>query len=162
MTTNRLDPKHELILRSLVVTQRIGSLGTLHHAEPYVSMVPFALLPDAAAFIIHVSGLSPHTRDMLQHPAVSLMVVAPERDEVPPQAVARITVQGEAAQLTRDTDAHASAQRAYVSRFPDSLMMFDLPDFSLFAIRPRSIRLIAGFAQAMTLTPDTFARAVKG
>jgi hypothetical protein len=38
--------------------------------------------------------------------------------------------------------------------------MFEMPDFSLFAIRPTSIRLVAGFAQAATLTPEALAAAL--
>ncbi len=40
--------------------------------------------------------------------------------------------------------------------------MFDLPDFSLFAIRPVSVRVVAGFAQAVTLQPEAFVAALTG
>jgi hypothetical protein len=41
-------------------------------------MVPFALLPNASAFVIHVSQLSSHTKDMVESPRVSLLVVVPD------------------------------------------------------------------------------------
>jgi putative heme iron utilization protein len=145
-------------LRDIVEGQSIAALGTLHDGEPYVSMVPFALVP-GAEFVIHVSGLAAHTRDMLEHPAVSLLVVAPPSPEVAPQALARMTVQGEARPLAAGTPGHAVAKDAYLTRFPQSAMTFELGDFALFAIRPRSIRLVGGFAQAKTVTPETFARA---
>ena len=47
-----------------------------------------------------------------------------------------------------------------ISRVPQAVSTFALPDFFLFAIRPLSIRFIAGFAQALTLTPTAFANAL--
>ena len=40
-----MDPDLVSTLRTLLEAQRIASLGTLHKGEPYVSMVPLALLP---------------------------------------------------------------------------------------------------------------------
>jgi putative heme iron utilization protein len=144
----------------LLESQRVAALATLHHGEPYASMVPYALLPSGAGIIIHVSQLSPHTRDMLTSPQVSLLVTAAEVAGVPAQALARITIQGRASQLAETAAEYSAAKDVYLKRFPESAMMFELPDFSLFVIRPRSIRSIAGFAQAVTLTPEAFSRAM--
>jgi len=145
-------------LRALLETQRIASLGTLHQGEPHVSMVPFALLPGGSGFVIHVSRLAAHTKDMLATPSVSLLVMAPQTPDVPPQALARATIQGDAVQYLEAAPGHAEAKQIYLSRFPQSSTMFELSDFSLFAIRPRSIRFIGGFAQARTITPEGLAR----
>ncbi len=144
-------------LRSLLQTQRIASLGTLHKGEPYVSMVPFALLP-GGVFIVHVSALAAHTKDMLESPRVSLLVIAPLQADASPQALARVSVQAEAERLDDAMPEHAEARAAYLERFPQSAQTFELSDFSLFAIRPRSLRFVGGFAQAKTLTPEGFAR----
>jgi putative heme iron utilization protein len=147
-------------LRELLQGQRIASLGTLRDGEPHVSMTPFAILPGGSGFVIHVSELSPHTRDMLESPRVSLMVVAPHTPDTPPQALARVTLQGRAEPCTESGPGYAAAKDAYLARFPEAAGIFELPGFSLFAIRPSSIRFIAGFAQAVTLTPEAFATAV--
>jgi hypothetical protein len=147
-------------LRRLLQGQRIASLGTLNEGEPFVSMVPFALLPEGSGFVIHVSQLSSHTRDMLESPRVSLLVVAPETPGAPAQATARVTIQGRAEHDTDSAPGYAAAREAYLSRFPRAAGMFELPDFLLFTIRPSSIRFIGGFAQAITLTPEAFATAV--
>jgi len=146
-------------LRTLLEAQCIASLGTLHKGEPYVSMVPFALLP-AGVFIIHVSALAAHTKDMLESPRVSLLVIAPLEADASPQALARVTIQAGAERLDDAMPEHAEARAAYLERFPQSAQTFELSDFSLFAIRPRSLRLVGGFAQAKTLTPEGFARAL--
>ena len=145
-------------VRELLEAQRIASLGTLHGGEPYVSMVPFAILAGEPGFVIHVSALAAHTKDMLAEAKVSLLMIAPHDAEVPPQATARLTIQGDAARLDESDARHAQAKRAYMARFPQSAQTFALPDFSIFLIRPRALRFVGGFAQAKSLTPEGLAR----
>ena len=152
-----MDPAQIRALRSILETQEVAALGTLHEGEPFVSMVPFALLPDAT-FVIHVSALAAHTRDMASHPGVSLLVMARPEEGVGAQALARVTIQGEAAPLGEDDPLHAAAKQAYLARFPGSEMTFALTDFSLVAIRPRQARFVGGFAQARSLTAEGLQR----
>ena len=155
-----MTPPRFATLRALLQKQTLAALGTLHRGEPYVSMVPFALDEGVPDFLIHVSGLAPHTRDMLEHGRVSLLVVAPDDGRLP-QSRARATIQGDAALLEASTPRHAEARALYLQRFPQAAEIFALPDFSLFAIRPASVRFIGGFAQAVSLPPDLFARALR-
>ena len=152
-----MNPAYAQTLRELLRTQQVASLGTLHNGQPYVSMVPFALLSGGPGFVIHVSQLAANTKDMLLSPHVSLLVIAPPTPDVPAQALARITVQGRAVQYADATAGHAEAKTAYLSRFPQSAELFSFADFSLFAIWPDSIRFVGGFAQATTISPETFA-----
>jgi len=99
---------------------------------------------------------------MLLSPQVSLLVVAPPTPDVPAQALARITVQGRAAQVADATAGHAEAKAAYLSRFPHSAYLFGFADFSLFAIWPDSIRFVGGFAQATTISSQTLAEVLSG
>ena len=109
--------------------------------------------------MIHVSGLASHTSDMRGHPRVSLLVIAPEAPGVPPQARARITVQGTAREITRIGSGARGRKGGVPSEVSQSAPTFQLADFALFGIQPSSIRFIAGFAQAVTLTPEAFAAA---
>jgi putative heme iron utilization protein len=152
-----MEPAYAQTLRDLLRTQQVAALGTLHQGQPYVSMVPFALLPGGTDFIIHVSELAAHTKDMLASRQVSLLVIAPPAPGVMAQELARITVQGEALQLVGGTPEHAVAKAAYLARFPLSEPMFGFSDFSLFTIVPGSIRVVGGFAQATTISPQTLA-----
>lgn len=144
-------------LRELIARQQIAALATLHNGAPYVSMAPFAVAADGLGFIIHVSQLAAHTRDMLADSRVSLLVVAPQTSDVPAQALARVTIQGNAARFDRSGPGYRDAKRAYLSRFPQSANTFEFADFSLFSIVPTSVRFVAGFAQAGTITPDALA-----
>lgn len=157
-----MTPAHAQLLRDLLSNQEVAALGTLHKGQPYVSMVPFALRPGGTDFIIHVSQLAAHTKDMLTHPLVSLLVMAPPAPGVMAQELARITVQGEAVQVQPESPEHAAAKAAYLARFPQSEMLFGFSDFSLFAIVPESIRFVGGFAQATTISPATLAEALYG
>lgn len=154
-----MKPAYDKTLRELLRTQETGALGTLHDGQPFVSMVPFAILPGSANIVIHVSELASHTKDMLQSPQVSLMVVAAPAPGISAQALARITIQGQALPCTDAS--HAEAKAAYLARFPHSVEMFELADFSLFTIQPSSIRIVGGFGQATSITPETFADALK-
>ena len=155
-----MDPDLSTRLRTLIRSQEVAALGTLHDGAPFVSMVPYALLPEGAGFVIHVSALASHTKDMVASPAVSLMVMAAPSPEVPSQALARVTIQGEAVRIPSEAPIHEMAKRLYLERFPQSAQTFELGDFALFAIRPRSARYVGGFAQAKTLTAEGLARAL--
>lgn len=147
-------------LREILASRSTAALGTLHSGAPYVSMVPFALLADIPAFVIHVSRLSAHTNDMLAEPRVSLLISDSERAGVSPLAIPRITILGTARQLTNDAQEYPAARQAFLARFPEAAAMFNLGDFSLFQITLDEGRWIAGFAQARTLTPASFARMI--
>lgn len=155
-----MNPTQARSLRTILETQQNAALGTLHDGEPFVSMVPFAILPGGTGFIIHVSGLSAHTKDMEQHPTVSLMVMAAKGPDVSAQALPRATIQCDARRLEGSDPAYADARRAYLGRFPEAEMTLTLGDFSLFLLTPLSVRLVGGFAQAATLTPLNLAEAL--
>jgi heme iron utilization protein len=145
-------------LRQLLQRQDVAALGTLHKGEPYVSMVPYALLPADGTVVIHVSRLATHTKDMEDHAGVSLLVLGERSPEVAPQALARATLQGQARPCAPGDERYEAAREAYLSRFPESEQMFGFADFSLFLVEPRSARFVGGFAQAGSLTQVDYAR----
>jgi len=148
-------------LKALVAGRKVASLGTLHEGAPYVSMVPFALLADGSAFLIHVSELSAHTQDMLDDPRVSLLIMQSESAETLPKELARVTVNGRATRIEDESEEYQRGKARYLERFPDSEPMFGFGDFSLFAVRPEAVRWIGGFAGAQSLDPGEFVAAVR-
>ncbi|HZM46932.1 MAG TPA: pyridoxamine 5'-phosphate oxidase family protein [Burkholderiales bacterium] len=149
------------ILASLVHSRTVGALGTLHAGAPYVSMVPFAVLPGGDAFVIHVSRLAAHTKDMLDDPRVSLLVMQAEGEGVPAQALARVTILGEARETEKGSEEARACREAYLARFPEAEPLTGFADFSFFAIRPEGARLVAGFARAMSVTAETLAKTLR-
>ncbi len=148
-------------LRELLESRKTAALGTLHSGSPYVSMVPFVLLKDGSTFIVNVSRLASHTKDMLDDPRVSLLITGAERADVSPLAVPRVTILGTARQLSVNAPEYPVIKQAYLARFPDAEFIFSLGDFSLFGIAITGVRWIAGFAQARSLTPAAFAMIFK-
>jgi putative heme iron utilization protein len=143
-------------LRQLLRQRSVAALATLHAGAPYVSMVPYAFAPDASGFIIHVSGLASHTRDMRTDARVSLLVMQEENGGTSALALARASIQGTALELASDSPDLPALRAAYLERFPEALPMFGFADFSLFKIQPESVRFVAGFAQAHTLSGESF------
>ena len=150
-----------VVLQQLIHGRMIAALGTLHQGLPFVSMVTYAVARDGS-LILHVSRLAAHTQDMLDNPDVSLLITESEAAGKMPQALARVTVQGRAKMLDRDSEKYTDAREVYLSRFPDAAPLFEFSDFSIFVIEPVSARVIAGFGQAVTITGEDFATALSG
>ena len=157
-----MDPNDALLLRRLLATRPVAALATLHRGEPAVSMVPFVLPAGQTQLIIHVSSLATHTRDMAEHARVGLLVMDEPGDGHPPQALPRVALQADAVTLARGSAEHAAARAAYLARFADAAVTFELGDFSLVALQPVSARLVAGFGQAHGLAGDALAGWLRG
>ena len=152
-----LEPQDALLLRRLLDTRPVAALATLHRGEPAVSMVPFVLPAGSDELLIHVSALATHTRDMQEHPRASLLVMAEADAQTLPQALPRVALQVEVRMLGREADGYAAAKAAYLARFPDAAMTFDLADFSIAVLKPASARLVAGFGRAHALVGEPLA-----
>jgi putative heme iron utilization protein len=148
-------------LRRLLDTQSVGALGTLHCGDPAVSMVPFVLPTGEGRLFVHVSALATHTRDMQKHPRVSLLVMAAPSDGIQPQALPRVSLRADAGTLVAGED-YDVAKEAYLARFPDAALTFELDDFSIVALRPISARLVAGFGRAYALAGGALTRWLLG
>jgi heme oxygenase (biliverdin-IX-beta and delta-forming) len=140
----------------LLQQRATAALGTLRAGAPFVSMVPYAIA--TGGFVVHVSELAAHTRDMLADARVSLMVAEAEGGAKPPQALARVSVQGQARRIPAASAERSALKAAYLVRFPDAEQMFGFADFSLFLIQPDSARFVAGFGEAHSLSADTMAQ----
>ena len=150
-----------VVLHQLIHGRMTAALGTLHQGTPFVSMVPYAVASDGS-FVLHVSRLAAHTQDMLDHPDVSLLITESEASGKMPQELARVTVQGRAEKLDRDSQKHIDAREIYLSRFPDAASLFEFSDFNIFIIKPVSARVIAGFGRAVTITGGDLAMSLSG
>jgi putative heme iron utilization protein len=99
---------------------------------------------------------------MIDDPRVSLLVMQPEREGVAPQALARVSIQGEAREMARGSEEARACREAYLARFPEAAPLTEFADFSFFAIRPSHARFVAGFARAISVTAETLVKALHG
>ncbi len=121
-------------------------------------MVPYAIAADGSGFIVHVSTLAAHTKDMLVDAQVSLLVAEDEGHEKSPLGLERVSVQALAERVGAESSQLPGFKAAYLARFPDSAQMFGFADFSIFLIRPVTARFVAGFGQAHSLSAESLAQ----
>ena len=143
------------LLRELLESQRVAALGTVgEEGEPFVSMTPYALVPELGGLVIHVSGLAAHTRHLHHRPRVSAMVMQPEVAGEPVHALHRVTLDAQAQVLEPSSAAWQVARGVYLNRFPDAAMMTELPDFRFVLLQISHARQVAGFGAARTLDSE--------
>jgi hypothetical protein len=148
-----MDANSAHVLKGLILSRSVAALGTLRDGAPYVSMVLYTPAADLSGFLIHISRLAHHTQNILGDPRVSLMIVAAEHDGQDPQTLPRVSIQGAAEEIPAASREFTQATEAYLARFPAATTYLELADFSFFSIRPQSIRLVAGFGRAFSVTP---------
>ena len=140
-------------LARLIRKERIAHLATLRAGAPMASMTLY--LPDErfGAFYVHVSRLAWHTQDMLKDPRVALSIAETDDGRADPFTLMRITVRGEAFQTP------AGPKDAWLARFPEQAINFELADFSFWQIVPRDARFVAGFGRIHNLSAEELAGA---
>jgi len=149
------EPRLTQALRALLQSQRVAALGTCHEdGTPFVSMVPFALEPESGTVVIHVSGLAPHTGNLQRRPQVSLLVMQAEVAGEPVHALPRVTLEGTAQDLPRESAQWQAARAAYLARFPEAEPMTQLGDFIFVGIAVAAARQVAGFGAARTVSAE--------
>jgi putative heme iron utilization protein len=133
---------------TLIRTQRWAALATLDEGEPLASMVAYAIDPGGGALSFHLSQLAQHTRNLMAHGRCSLAIGEPDPLEGDPQRLQRVTLTGVASVVRRTDATYLAAAEAYVERFPDAQVRFDLGDFLLFRFTPEDARYVGGFGRA--------------
>ena len=106
-------------LAQLLRQRSTAALGTLREGAPFVSMVPYAIAPDGSGFVVHVSRLAAHTRDMLADARVSLLVAEAEGAGKSPLGLMRVSVQGLARRVSVAHALHALPDHACPRRAGD-------------------------------------------
>ena len=134
------------LLVDLLLKERIAHLGTLRDGAPMVSMTLYMPEPDFSAFYVHVSRLAWHTQDMARDPRVALSIAEAEDGRADPFTLMRVTIRGEALQIS------AGPKEAWLARFPQQAINFQLADFSFWKITPRDARFVAGFGRIHNLS----------
>lgn len=148
-----MDAAERKVLVRLIRKERWAALATYGGGMPLASMVAYADEPGFSGFLLHLSRLSMHTRNVLAFPFASIAISEPDTARVRnPQTLARVSIQGEARPLAEDSPGYPEARALYEKRFPDSSPLFGFGDFLLFRLVPREARFVAGFARAYTVS----------
>jgi len=144
-----VDPDARAALSRLIRSERIAHLATLRAGAPMVSMTLYLPDEDLSAFHVHVSRLAWHTQDMLQDARVALSIVETDDRRADPFTLMRVSIRGEAQQLSQESH---ELKSAWLARFPAQAVNFELADFSFWRITPRDARFVAGFGRIHNLS----------
>ena len=158
----RMDDEARASLARLIRAQRVAALGTLRAGAPLVSMAAYLPEPDFSAFWLRVSRLAWHTQDMLSDSRVSLAIIETDDGRADPQTLARLTLRGSAAPLAEagaQSTAESTAQfkrlrAAWLARFPESAITFELADFAFWRLTPADARYVAGLGRTHNLSAE--------
>ena len=150
-----MDTDTALLLKHLVLGERICHLATSRGGAPMASMTLYLPSVSFGAFYVHVSRLAWHTQDMLQDAHVALSIAETDDKRADPFTLLRVTIRGTAKDLGKEF----SLKNAWLTRFPQQAINFQLADFSFWEITPRDARFIAGFGSIHNLSAEQLKQA---
>ena len=136
-------------LAALLRGERIAHLATLRQSAPMASMTLYLPEPGFAGFLVHVSRLAWHTQDMAQDPHVALSISQTDDGRADPFTLKRVSIRGQALQLQGE---QPELKSAWLEKFPEQAVNFELADFSFWRIQPRDARFVAGFGRIHNLS----------
>ena len=134
------------LLKELILKERVAHLATLRNGAPMASMTLYLPESDLSAFYVHVSRLAWHTQDMTHDPRVALSIAESDDGRRDPFTLMRVTIRGQAEQIS------GGPKDAWLGRFPEQAINFELADFSFWRIAPRDARFVAGFGRIHNLS----------
>jgi putative heme iron utilization protein len=148
-------------LARLFRRERIAHLATLRQEAPMASMTLYLAAPDFSAFYLHVSYLAWHTQDMLQDTRVALSISESDDGRADPFTLMRVSIRGEVSQIPNQDPESKVLKEAWLARFPEQAINFELADFSFWRIVPRDARFVAGFGRIHNLSAAQLAACSK-
>jgi len=137
-----LEPTHAERVRTLLVSERLGTLAThsTHHPGfPFASVMPYALLDDASLLFL-ISGMAIHTQNVLADPRASLLVMQSGSDS-DPLGSPRATLLGNVSRV----ESTEALRAAYLARHPSARYWIDFSDFSFFRLDVAETYFVGGF-----------------
>src|SRR5437868_7691828 len=123
-----MDAESRRLLRRLIASERVAHLATLRDSAPMVSMTLYMPEPDFSAFYVHVSRLAWHTQDMQHDARVALSISETDDRRADPFTLMRVSIRGDATQIAE------GPKDAWLARFPEQAINFELADFSFWKI----------------------------
>jgi putative heme iron utilization protein len=146
-----VDDTARALARRLLTTAGHGALAVIEagSGHPSASRVAFALDEDGAPLIL-TSALAAHTPALSADPRCALLVGEPGGGD--PLAHPRMTLQGVARRLVRDSAEGRRVRERYLRAHPKAALYVDFGDFAFWRIEPQRASLNGGFGRAWALS----------
>lgn len=138
------------------LTARMRSLQfatVTENGEPHCGYTPYT--QDGHTFIVFVSQLALHTRDMLETGKAAIMLIEDEQNSGQIFARCRASYQCQATPIDSANDEYEMLLDQYQQRHGKMVSLLrTLPDFVLFRLTPISGQFVMGFGKAYRLEGD--------
>ena len=146
-------------INNLIAHTQTMTLATLDSAGiPEASIAPFIHDMATRQFYTAVSGLSSHTAHLAAKKPTGILFIADEQGAPQVLARKRVSYTCDVHEIFRETEICHILYEQFKAKFGGIMeLLFQLPDFRLFAFDPLSGRYIAGFGKAYTLKGDSIA-----
>lgn len=138
-----LEPTHAERARTLLVTERLGTLATQSHRHagwPFASVMPYALAADGSPLFL-ISGMAIHTQNLVADPRASLLVMQSGAG-ADPLGAPRVTLVGTATRIAEPPEA---LRALYLERHPSAKYWIDFSDFSFYRLDVTEVYFVGGF-----------------
>jgi putative heme iron utilization protein len=146
------EPSHAERTRTLLVSERLGTLATVSHHHPgfpFASVMPYALSDDGAPIFL-ISAMAIHTQNLLADPRASLLVMQSGGD-ADPLGSPRATLIG------HDTNTTGAHRDAYLARHPSAKYWVDFSDFAFFRLDVMDVYYVGGFGVMGWVSAEDYA-----
>jgi putative heme iron utilization protein len=153
------EPSHAERCRTLMASQRRGSLSTLTvdpAGYPYGSVASYAL-DEAGDPLFFISLMAEHTQNVLADPRASLLVAEPVPDGEDPLARGRVTLLGRMHRV--DDTARDAVREAYLAANPSAGYYIDFGDFAFFRLDVEHLRYVGGYGRMSWVDAASYAAA---
>ncbi|MEE9350828.1 MAG: pyridoxamine 5'-phosphate oxidase family protein [Thiotrichaceae bacterium] len=136
-----------------VHTLQIASIRS--NGLPNISYAPY-IRDEHGTYYIFISQLASHTQDLIENPAVAILLTLDEQDTKQIFARTRVTYQCQVERVLIEEQSYSLLLDQFAESFGNVVSVLrDLPDFILFRLTPESGRFVMGFGQAYELTGDS-------
>lgn len=152
-TPSAPEPAHAERVRTLLTSERIGTLATQsmrHPGWPFASVMPFALMSDGSPLFL-ISGMAIHTQNLLADPRASLLVVQ-SGSTSDPLGSPRATLLGS----VRKVDSSPELRELYLAAHASASYWIDFADFSFFQLEVSDVYFVGGFGVMGWVTPGDY------
>lgn len=132
-------------------TLQLATLGEGN--EPHCGYTPF--VKSGNDFVVFISQLAVHTRDLLANNRVGVMIVDDEQESSNLFARCRARYQCKAVVIEKDAEEYEHLLSQYQERQGKIVSLLrELPDFVLFRLKPDTGVFVVGFGEAYRIEGD--------
>ncbi|MBJ7355013.1 MAG: DUF2470 domain-containing protein [Thermoleophilaceae bacterium] len=143
--------------RTILANESVATLATLtDDGAPWASVVQYAVTDDGTP-VLSLSTLALHGRNLARDPRASLAVAGPVPEGHDPGDSGRVSIAGVVDEPVGEE--RASAERAYFAAVPASEIYTEFGDFTLYVLRPATVRWVGGFGRMASTNPKQYREA---